>query len=90
MRTPRLNEVTELVYRFSCADISISKWTEIMDKAVRADKREINKIVKKFCPEFYRKMALHLNTYYSYYKTSRYLIVVHSSIEYFFTFKTKE
>jgi len=54
-----------------------------MDGKTRADKRIINRLVKKYLPNLYRQLALHLYNPYHYYKTKNHLILVHSDIEYF-------
>jgi hypothetical protein len=65
-----------------CSDISKLKWDQLMNKATRADKKIINYLVRKagYCDGWLTKGY----NPYNYYKTKTHLILVHSSIEYFF------
>lgn len=79
--------ITGLEYTCSCAGISKRKWNVLMHGAVRADKRQVNRLIRLFCPDMYEDLALKFYNPYNYLRTSTHLIVVHSGIEYFFRIK---
>ena len=80
--------ITSIKYVSSCVGITASMWNTLMEGHVRGNKREINKLVKLHYPGLYRSLALNAYNPYNYHRTSKHLILVHSSIEYFFSFKT--
>ena len=55
-----------------------------MKGAVRANKAIINNLVKEHYEDIYIALGLHYYNPYNYYRTATHLILVHSSIEYFF------
>jgi len=55
-----------------------------MSGATRADRRLIDRLVRKHLPDLYETLSLNLRNPYHYYKTGRHLILVHSATEYFF------
>lgn len=81
MKTPK--KVRELTLQCSCVGISRYEWDALMQGAKRADKRQINRLVKEHLPELYNDLALNFYNPYNYYKTQTHLILVHSHIEYF-------
>lgn len=77
-------QVKNIQYETCCTCIDINTWEELMNGAARANKREINRLVKKYEPAFYDMLALNFYNPYTYYRTETHFIVVHSAIEYFF------
>ena len=71
----------------SCVSIKQWKWDELMEGHVRANKREINRLVKEHLPDLYEGLALNYYNPYDYYRTSTHLVLVHSSVEYFIKFE---
>jgi hypothetical protein len=67
----------------TCKSISMSLWDRLMEGAVRADHRAIDKLVRKLLPELYEALALNCYNLHHYFRTKRHLILVHSDIEYF-------
>ena len=76
--------VKAIEYETCCSCIDISTWKELMKGAVKANKREINRLVKRFEPTFYNMLALNFYNPYGYFRTKHHFVVVHSAIEYFF------
>ena len=66
-----------------CSQISIGEWEKLMAGAIRANKKIINSLVKKFLPELYQALHLKLINPHHYFKTKEHLILVHSATEYF-------
>lgn len=62
-------------------------WERLMEGAVKANKKMINRLVKKFLPDLYENLALDLYNPYNYYRTDKHLILVHSAIEYFLSYQ---
>lgn len=85
MRTPE--QVRHLECEASCIGIGIREWEKKMKGATRANKRVINRLVKQHLPGLYYELALNFYNPYEYYKNDKYLILVHSSIEYFLRYK---
>lgn len=71
-----------ITFKSSCIDISIKEWERMMKGTVRADKRKIKKIVMQHYPEF-KSLFVGYN-YYNLLKSKKYIVFVHSGIEYFF------
>jgi hypothetical protein len=86
MRTPKT--VDCLWLEATCADLSLVRWESWMYGATRADKRRIDRLVKRHLPELGQGLALNLRNPYRYRKTRRHLILVHSGIEYFLRYAT--
>jgi hypothetical protein len=80
------DRITNIGLEYTCVGISARKHEELMKGAVRANKRRIDRLVKKFYPELYDELSLRLRNPYDYYRTDKHLILVHSAIEYFFRF----
>ena len=85
MKTP--TRVERLWLEACCCDISLTQWERWMKGATRADKRRLNVLVKTHLPELYESLSLHLRNPYTYYKTNRHLVLVHSAIEYFLGYR---
>ena len=62
-------------------------WEQLMEGAVRANKRAINSLVKKLLPDLYEDLALQLRNPYNYLRTKKHLILVHSAIEHFLLYE---
>ena len=82
MKTPK--EVSFIETECACFSISNRRWRQLMEGATKANKKYIDRIVKKHIPELYEGLALGISNYL---KTSTHLILVHSSIEYFLKYE---
>ena len=58
-----------------------------MAGATRADHRQVNSLVRWHLPDLYEDLRLDLYNPYHYFKTRRHLILVHSAVEYFLTYR---
>jgi len=85
METPK--NVNQLVYEYDCTCISVFKHEELMLNATKANKKRIDRLVRKHLPDLYKSLMLDLYNPYDYYKTKKHLILVHSAIEYFLSYK---
>ncbi len=85
MRTPK--DVAGIELECACCDIGMREWGRLMRGSVRADKRRIERIVKRRLPELYRALRLDLYNPYRCRRTSTHLILVHSGIEYFLRYE---
>lgn len=77
------NTIKNLELVADCSQTSIEEWNNLMAGSIRANKKIINSLVKKFIPELYEALSLNLNNPYNYFKTKEHLILVHSGTEYF-------
>jgi hypothetical protein len=73
----------------SCVGITQRKWDFLMEDSVKANGREIRRLIKRDLPELYCELGL---KYYNPYesscrRTKTHMIYVHSAIEYFIHFK---
>lgn len=78
--------IDNLELEATCTSIDIQTWEKFMEGATTADKKKINRSVKKHLPELYDGLSLNLYNPYKYFKTKRHLILVHSAIEYFIAY----
>lgn len=78
--------ITSLYFQTDCTCISTWEWDALMEGHVRANKKKIDVLVKKFLPGLYDFLALEFPNPYKYYRTKTHLVLVHSSIEYFLKF----
>ena len=63
----------------------------MMSGTTKADKRKVHNLLKKFgIWHFYTDLNLNLYNPYNYYKSKKYIIIIHSAIEYFFEIEYKE
>jgi len=85
MKTPE--KVSEIYLECTCVGIGLNKWEELMKNCTQANKRTIDRLVKKHLPDLYDSLALWAYNPYNYYKTKTHLILVHSSIEYFLKYE---
>ena len=85
MKTP--TDVKELFLEATCVGCGIFEWEELMKDHTRANKNQIDNLVKKHLPELYKALFLNLYNPYFYHKTKTHLILVHSGIEYFLKFE---
>ena len=88
MRTPR--EVDGLWLDATCSGINLAQWERWMAGATRADKRTVNRLVRRHLPELYQSLSLNLPNPYAHHKTRRHLILVHSGIEHFLRYGQDE
>lgn len=70
----------------TCVGITKCEWDKFMKDAKRADKRKIDRLVKRDLPDLYHDLALNFYNPYNYFKTDRHIIVVSSAIEHFITY----
>lgn len=75
-------------FKGTCVSNSATFVNTQLEKAVRADKRQINRLVREYFPESYHTFILGGYNPYNYYRNDTYLILVHSHIEHFFTYET--
>jgi len=81
------DSITSLDLQCTCVTCGgIDQWEELMKGAVRADKRKINRLVKRLLPDLYDNLVLDFHNPYNYYRTEKHLVLVHSAIEYFITY----
>ena len=80
-------KIYKLSYECNCTQMSKRKWDSYMADAKRANKFEINRLVKILLPDLYEQLALDYYNPYNYYRTPSHLIVIHSGIEYFIKYK---
>ena len=85
MKTPRRVDALWLVA--TCADVSLPRWEQLMKGATRANKKIINRLVRQHLPDLYHSLRLDLRNPYAYFKTKDHLILVHSGIEFFLTYR---
>jgi hypothetical protein len=85
MRTPK--KVRSLYLEATCGTISDFECEKRFEKATVANKKIVDKLVKKHLPELYEALALNLWNPYKYYKTEKHLILVHSSIDHFLAYE---
>jgi hypothetical protein len=76
-------EIAYLEYETSCVGITQERWDELMKDSKRANKREVNKLVKDKIPSLYDGIQLKYFNPYNYFKTKTHLILVHSAVEHF-------
>lgn len=82
------NSISKLSLDCTCVDCGgIDRWERLMEGAVKANKKMINRLVKKFLPDLYENLALNSYNPYTYYRTDKHLILVHSAIEYFLSYQ---
>lgn len=81
------NRIKYVELESTCVGIGLTKWEQNMEGAKRANKKEINRIVKRLLPDLYDQLALDFYNPNQYFKTERHLILVHSMIEYFIRYK---
>jgi len=81
----RIYKTNNIELKYTCVDISLRKWEELMKGAVKANGSKIRALIKKYLPELYESLALNFyNPYEAQSKrTKEYFIYVHSGIEYF-------
>jgi hypothetical protein len=78
------NRITYLELECTCVSCNgINHWEQLMKGHKRADKKQIDRLVKKLLPDLHYELALQYYNPYHYHKTKRHLILVHSGIEYF-------
>jgi hypothetical protein len=83
MRTPQDVEIT---YIGNCSELPASFVDKQMDKAARANKKNINRLVKQQYPDIFESLDLSFYNPFDYYKNDKFLILRHSAIGYFFKY----
>jgi hypothetical protein len=86
MRAPNYKRIQLNDLEYTCVGISPNKWESLMGGAVRANKAEIDRLVKRDLPSLYHDLCLNYYNPYNYFRTARHLILVHSRIEHFITY----
>ncbi len=84
---PRYNRIRLTGLDATCVGIEMRAWEKLMKGAVRADKRQINRLVKRDLPRLHYDLALEYYNPYNYFRTGQHLILVHSGIEYFIAYE---
>ena len=80
--------ITSLELECTCVNCGgQDQWDKLMEGAVKANKKAINRLVKDFLPDLYHTLDLDYPNPYDYYRTETHLILVHSMIEYFLKFE---
>jgi hypothetical protein len=79
-------KIRSLKLHASCTGLSKFEWDELMKGRKRANKKEINRLVKEHLPDLYNDLALDYANPYNYFRTDMHLILVHSAIEYFIAY----
>lgn len=85
MKTP--DKVSYIGYMGNCISLSPEFIKSLEHVATKANKRKVNRLVKIHFPELYESLALNFYNPYNYYKTDKYIILVHSLIEYVFKYE---
>jgi len=83
------NNIKSITYYSSCLSLSDYEWKKLMKGSKRADKKKVNRLIRLHCPSLYRTLELSYYNPYNYLRTDTHIIVVHSSIEYFFKIERK-
>jgi hypothetical protein len=86
MKAPNYNRIQLNYLEYTCVSISSYKWESLMEGAVRANKAEIDRLVKRDLPDLYHGLCLNYYNPYNYFRTAKHLILVHSGIEHFITY----
>lgn len=81
------NSITTISLEATCVDLTDEKWELKMKGARKANKKAIDRLVKKLLPELHYSLALDFYNPYNYLRTETHLILVHSGIEYFLTYQ---
>lgn len=80
------HNIKTLQYVTNCTRISERQYDRLFEGARKANKKEVNRLVRLHLPELYNELALHLYNPYNYHRTVTHLILSHSSIDYFLKF----
>ena len=83
------NRIALNCVEYNCTTISARKVEALMENSTVANKRVINSLVKEYLPDLYYDLGLNFYNPYTYYKTKRHLILVHSGIEYFISYSLR-
>ena len=74
-------------YVGNCTNLGFRTIEKYLKDCVRANKREIERLVKIYRPDLHYALGLDFHNPYNYYRTDKHLILTHSSIEYFFEYE---
>lgn len=77
------NRINSLTLVATCVGITQREWDEYMNKVVRADKRKVDRLVKRLLPDLYESLCLQFYNPYNYFKKDGLIVLVHSGIEHF-------
>ncbi len=82
------DSITSIELECTCTNCGgEDQWDKLMEGAVKANKKIINRLVKYFLPDLYDSLSLDYPNPYNYYRTETHLILVHSMIEHFLKFE---
>lgn len=82
----KYNSIKTLMLECTCVGITKQKHHQLYAGATRADKKQINRLVKKLLPDLYEGLELQFYNPCNYYKTRTHIIIVHSQIDHFITY----
>lgn len=86
MRAPNYKRIQLNNLEHTCTSVNYNKWQNLMKGSVRANKAEIDRLVKRDLPSLYHDLCLNYYNPYNYFRTAKHLILVHSGIEHFITY----
>ena len=88
------NNICSMDFYGACSDISAKRNDEIMKKCTIENKKEIHKLLEKFGYISLGTLDTHILKKfwnpYRYYKSKDWIVIIHSSIEYFFKISYRE
>jgi len=76
---------SNIYLQYTCDQITISKWDELMGGAIKASGVKIRKMIKTQIPSLYKSLALNFHNPFEHQckRTKTHLVYVHSGIEFF-------
>lgn len=79
----------EISYETNCTNISEFQWDDMMKNSRPTHGYELRELIRIHEPELYESLALDMFNPYEHQSTinDKYIVYVHSMIEYFFTYK---
>ena len=75
--------VLHMFLECTCAEITERQHDNLYAGATVANKKVVDKLVKRHLSDLYSYLALELRNPYRYYKTKTHLILIHSATDYF-------
>lgn len=82
----KYSSIKALALECTCVGITKHEHDRLYSGATRADKKQVNQIVKKLLPDLYEALELQFYNPYNYYKTKTHIILIHSQIDHFITY----
>lgn len=76
------NSITSVYLENTCVGTTMDEWEGFMKGSVRADKRQVHRILLE--QDQITSMDVRLRNPYDFYRTDTHLIYVHSGIEHFY------